>query len=146
MPKYSAATLGKMSLAMPVVWNILVRLFGKAVSSKSRGLVVSEQSQPAFVYGGIHLEFCCLITPCLCAFAAAGFQNEWHGLVCSRTSLVFFHFLLSEQIKNKSFTCRNRLLFFTADEEKRFWKEESLCSFPCDDLCDLFFAAVQITS
>jgi len=102
------------------------------VSFKSSGLVVSEQSQSVSVYGGIYLEFCCLMAPCLCAFAAAGFHNGWRSLVCIRASLVSFHFLLSEQIKNKAFTWRTRLLFLTADEEKRFWKEEGLYSSLCD--------------
>lgn len=146
MPKYSAAALGKMFLTVPVVRNFLVRLFGKAVSFKSSSLVVSEQSQSEFIYGGIHLEFCCLRAPCLCPFAAAGFWNGWRSLVCSRASLVFFHAHLSEQMKNKAFTCRTMVLFFTAGEEKRFWKEEGLSSSPCVDLRDVFFAAVQITS
>lgn len=67
-------------------------------------------------------------------------------LYCSRASLVFFHLFISEQIKNKASTCRTRLFFITTDEEKKFWKEAGLCSSPCDDLRDLFFAAVQITS
>lgn len=106
--------------------KLLLRLLRKALSFKHKGLVVSGQSRSPFVYDGTCPGFCCLMAPCLCAFAAAGFQNGWQSPVCSRASVVFFHFLSSEQIENKAFTCNTKQLFFffTAGEGKRFWKEE----------------------
>lgn len=147
MPKYSAAALSKVFLAVPIVWDFLVRLFEKAVSFKNRGLVASEQNPSAFVYGGIctlsfavfwHLAFVLLLQ--------LNFRLGGKVFYAAQQALVpFIFFSLNRQIK-KHPLAELGCLFSTANEDKRFWKDESLCISPCDDLHDLFFAAVQITS
>lgn len=136
MPKYSDAALSKVFLDRPIVWNFLVRLFEKAVSFKNRGLVASEQSQSAFVYGGVytlsfavlwHLAFVLLLW---LNFSKVFYDKGWQSLLCSTASLGFFHFLLSEQTKNKASTCRTRLLFFPQQMKTRDFGRMKACLSP----------------
>lgn len=128
MSKYSAAALSKVFLAMPILWDFLVRLFEKAVSFKSRGLVASEQSQSAFVYGGIYtLSFAVFWHLSFVPLLRLNFRLGGKLFYVAQQAWVSFIFF-SEQTNKKASTCTTRLLFFsTANEDKKFWKDKGLC-------------------